>query len=63
MASVMPVVEGYVGDEVTTIKGTLQTTKKQLPADVVTALKAVQKTVKATRKKINTYWPPLPADD
>ncbi|GAA4696544.1 hypothetical protein [Nocardioides conyzicola] len=63
IGSVMPTVVVYLDDEIVALKGTIATNKKVLPADVVTALRSLITKAKATETKINTYWPPLPADD
>ena len=63
IGSVMPSVVVYLDDEIVALKGTIATQRKVLPADVLTALRSLITKAKAAETKINTYWPPLPADD
>ena len=62
-AAMMPSVLPLLDDELVMLRGTLATNQSILPANVVSALKALITRVTATEKTINTFWPPLPPED
>jgi hypothetical protein len=62
-ATVMPNNIPYLDDEMAQIKGTLKLNKTTLSPTATSSLQTAQSNSKQTEDTINTYWPPLPADD